>query len=219
MNLPRPVVVTAGPASAPIDAVRRITNFSTGELGARISDALARAGFRVVCLMGEGALFLPKSRAVDLRRFTANRDLDRLLLDLRAERPAAILHAAALADYEVASAAAGGQALRERKISSAHAELTLTLRPAPKLIARLRRRFPDTRIVGWKYELDGGRASAVAKAERQIAENRLDASVVNGTAYGPGFGWILPGQPPRHLAAKADLARFLARWLRDTANF
>jgi phosphopantothenoylcysteine synthetase/decarboxylase len=46
------VIVTCGPGYEPIDQVRRITNFSTGELGVRLCNELARAGFEVFCLKG-----------------------------------------------------------------------------------------------------------------------------------------------------------------------
>ena len=49
------VMVTCGPSFEPIDQVRRLTNFSTGELGVHLSNQLARAGFEVFCLKGSGA--------------------------------------------------------------------------------------------------------------------------------------------------------------------
>ena len=41
------VIVTCGPSYEPIDQVRRLTNFSTGELGVHLSNQLARVGFEV----------------------------------------------------------------------------------------------------------------------------------------------------------------------------
>ena len=38
------VIVTCGPSYEPIDEVRRITNFSTGELGILLANRLTRAG-------------------------------------------------------------------------------------------------------------------------------------------------------------------------------
>ena len=49
------VIVTCGPSYEPIDQVRRLTNFSTGELGVHLSNQLVRAGFEVFCLKGSGA--------------------------------------------------------------------------------------------------------------------------------------------------------------------
>src|SRR5260370_41460223 len=44
------VIVTCGPSYEPIDQVRRLTNFSTRELGVHLSNQLTRAGFEVFCL-------------------------------------------------------------------------------------------------------------------------------------------------------------------------
>jgi phosphopantothenate---cysteine ligase (CTP) len=49
------VIVTCGPSFEPIDEVLRITNFSSGELGVHLCNALARAGFEVFCFKGGGA--------------------------------------------------------------------------------------------------------------------------------------------------------------------
>ncbi|MDD5140960.1 MAG: phosphopantothenoylcysteine decarboxylase [Verrucomicrobiales bacterium] len=48
------VIVTCDPSFEPIDQIRRPTNFSTGELGVRLCDQLARAGFEVFCFKGSG---------------------------------------------------------------------------------------------------------------------------------------------------------------------
>lgn len=68
------------------------------------------------------------------------------------------------------------------------AELT----PTTKIIAHLREWFPQSLLVGWKYEVDGDRTGVIALAERQITECRTNACVANGRAYGLGFG-LVPG--------------------------
>ncbi len=97
------IALTCGPAMAPIDEVRRITNFSTGKLGITLANAFAAAGHEVVCLKGEMATSAkPLAEAVKLRRFTTNDDLFAKFQAIAAEGGAdAILHAAALCDYEV----------------------------------------------------------------------------------------------------------------------
>ena len=47
--------------------------------------------------------------------------------------------------------------------------------------------FPESRLAGWKYELSGTREEVLAKARRQLAENRTDLCIANGRAYGEGF--------------------------------
>ena len=69
------VVVTTGPSYEPIDEVRRLTNFSTGELGVMLSEQLARAGFQVICLRGVHATYPHAPAGVETRPFTTNDDL------------------------------------------------------------------------------------------------------------------------------------------------
>jgi hypothetical protein len=65
--------------------------------------------------------------------------------------------------------------------------------------------------VGWKYELAGTRDDAVARALQQIRENKTDACIVNGAAYGAGFGFCDASGLQRELADKNALCDFLAR--------
>ncbi|MFM8830330.1 MAG: phosphopantothenoylcysteine decarboxylase [Spartobacteria bacterium] len=200
-------VVTCGPASAPIDSVRRITNFATGEIGAILSQALQEAGWEVICLLGEGSTF-PALAGIDVRVFSTNDSLAALFQRLPAV-PKAIFHAAALCDFQVASieGAAG-----MKKIPTRDGALTLHLEPAPKILPRLREWFPGAFIVGWKYELDGDRSAALAKGQAQIRECRTDACVVNGAAYGEGFGILLPNGALREVADKRGVAAALLNY-------
>ncbi len=197
-------VVTCGPASAPIDSVRRITNFATGEIGAILSQALLKAGWDVICLRGVGSTF-PAPAGVDVRVFSTNDSLAALFQNLPAA-PDAIFHAAALCDFQVASieGVAG-----MKKIPTRDGALTLHLEPAPKILPCLRAWFPTSFIVGWKYELDGDRSAALAKGATQIRECRTNACVVNGAAYGEGFGILFPDGTLTEVADKRGLAAAL----------
>jgi len=77
--------------------------------------------------------------------------------------------------------------------------------PTPKIISELRHWFPEALLVGWKFEIDGDRANALAKAQQQLAENRTDACVANGRAYGEGFGLVTPANPLHHCANMKEL--------------
>ncbi len=205
LNSSKPLaVVTCGPASAPIDSVRRITNFATGEIGTLLSLALQEAGWDVVCLRGEGSTFLVPD-GIDVRAFSTNDSLSALFQGLPAA-PNAIFHAAALCDFQVASIE-GGAGMK--KIPTRDGALTLHLEPAPKILPRLREWFPVAFIVGWKYELDGDRAAALEKGAAQIRECRTNACVVNGAAYGEGFGILLPNGSLREIEDKSRLAAAL----------
>lgn len=203
--MPRFACITCGPAHEPIDAVRRITNFSTGEIGTILSDALHSQGWDVLCLRGEGATF-PAPVTADVQTFSTNDSLVEVLQGLD-RAPDLILHAAALCDYTVAAIeGASGSA----KLSSRDGDIHLTLRPATKILPCLRDWFPYARIIGWKYEVDGPREQALARAEAQLLTARTDACILNGSAYGPGFGLLSPNAPPIHFPDKPTLARHLA---------
>jgi len=196
-------LVTCGPAYEPIDGVRRITNHSTGELGTILSTALHSAGFRVLCLRGEMAT-QPAPRDVEVIPFSTNSSLEEELEKLP-DAPVVIFHVAALCDFTVVG-------ITGKKIRS-DAELTLTLRPTEKLLPHLRPLFPDALIVGWKYELEGTRAEAITRARSQISQARTDACVVNGSAYGAGFGLIESDSDTiEQFPDKDALSAHLVRW-------
>jgi hypothetical protein len=79
--------------------------------------------------------------------------------------------------------------------------------------------FHEAVIVGWKYELDGSREDAGARAHKQMLACETDACVVNGTSYGSGFGFLgRDGGETRDLADKTELCKFLADWALDALN-
>ena len=200
------VIVTCGPSYEPIDEVRRITNFSTSELGLRLTQQLRTAGHEVICLRGEAATWHdPETASVP---FSTNDDLLAKLGAVAAEGGAeAIFHAAALADFRVERLSA------ERKIASRGGGLILTLVPATKLLGQLRGLFPSAKIVGWKYELDDTREDALAMGRAQITNCATDACVVNGAAYGPGYGFLVGDGTLTHLTDKPALCTWLIDWL------
>ena len=208
------VIVTCGPSFEPIDGVRRLTNFSTGELGLLLAAELSRAGHEVICLKGEGAVSHADAGGARVIGFTTNMNLLEQLHALRAAGADAVFHAAALCDYRVKTVrTSDGAEMTARKIPTLAGELTLTLSPAPKLLPVLREIFPAARIVGWKYELNGDRSAAETKAREQIFACGTDACVVNGAAWGSDFGFIEPKREPVSLADKPALCAFLAEWL------
>lgn len=209
------VIVTCGPGFEPIDDVRRITNFSTGELGVQLCSALARAGFEVFCFKGSGATHPGPSEQCHLNPFDTNDDLLELLKQASTSHEiAAVFHVAALCDYKVKRVEDDqGRGCQSAKIASRSGALTINLEPATKVIGKMRELFPTSILVGWKYELVGTRNDTLAQAARQIEENRTDACVLNGRGFGPGFALCQRGDPPREVGDKAALVRFLSAWL------
>lgn len=213
------IIVTCGPSFEPIDQVRRITNMSTGKLGILLANRLSRSGWEVTCFKGELATCPDELIGAERITFSTNDDLLKRLTRLPyRDEVSAIFHSAALCDFKVKQARVGADetAPAAGKLSSRSGEITLTLEPATKLIGHLRGLLPQARIVGWKYEVDGTRADAMEKGWNQIAQNGTDACVVNGPAYGEGFGILeRSGSNTVHMDDRRVLCEWLAGWVRS----
>jgi phosphopantothenoylcysteine decarboxylase/phosphopantothenate--cysteine ligase len=198
-------IVTAGPAYEPLDDVRRLTNFSTGRLGTTLANYLAARGHSVILLLGEQATYVGERRSQRVESFSTTADLRAKLKTLAGKKVDAIFHAAAVSDFSFGRIFAPDAANKlveiksARKISTRQGKLLAELLPTPKIIAELRGWFPRAKIVGWKFEADGRRPEAVEAARRQIAGCATDLCVVNGPAYGEGFGLVGKKGDPAHL--------------------
>ena len=205
MVIPMNCVVTAGPTYEPLDEVRRLTNFSTGRLGTELGNYLTARGHNVMLFIGETSVYSGYRKARRVETFTTTADLREKLKSLSTKKVDAIFHAAAVSDFSfgrIFEPNDGGKLseIKEmKKVSSRRGKLLIELLPTPKIIADLRGWFPKTKIVGWKFQADGGRADALAAAQKQIADCSTDLCVVNGPAYGEGFGLVGGKGAPGHL--------------------
>jgi phosphopantothenoylcysteine decarboxylase/phosphopantothenate--cysteine ligase len=212
-------IVTAGPTYEPLDDVRRLTNFSTGRLGTELANFLAARGHKVILLIGEQASYSGERRAQHVVTFTTAADLRAKLKALAPKGVNAIFHAAAVSDFafgKIQARSPSGEwtEIKSRKISTRDGPLRAELVPTPKIIAELRAWFPAARLVGWKFAAAGGRADAIMAAKQQIADCATDLCVVNGPAYGEGFGVLRPDGKMAHLASAPLLFATLEKIMR-----
>jgi phosphopantothenoylcysteine synthetase/decarboxylase len=212
-------IITAGPTYEALDEVRRLTNFSTGRLGSELAGFLTARGHRATLLIGQQATWNGERRAQLVETFTTTSDLKARLQKLAGDGVDAVFHAAAVSDFtfgKIWERTASGELIEAKagKISTRHGTLLAELVPTPKIIAQLRLWFPRARLIGWKYEIDGDRAGVLAQARRQITENKTDACVANGKAYGLGFGWVTLGPEFVHLSDTPALFDVLEQFVR-----
>jgi phosphopantothenoylcysteine decarboxylase/phosphopantothenate--cysteine ligase len=214
-------IVTAGPTFEPLDDVRRLTNFSTGRLGTELANFLAARGHKVVLLIGESATYAGEHRAQRVEIFSTTADLLAKLKSFSGKKVDAIFHAAAVGDFSFGRIFAPDAANKlveiksAKKIPTSAGQLLAELLPTPKIISELRGWFPKTRIAGWKFEADGRRADAIAAARKQIVDCATDLCVVNGPAYGEGFGLLGKKGEPAHLANPPLLFDALEKFARS----
>ncbi|HET7626242.1 MAG TPA: phosphopantothenoylcysteine decarboxylase [Verrucomicrobiae bacterium] len=203
-------IVTAGPTYENLDKVRRLTNFSTGRLGVELANFLVARGHDVTLLIGKQSTHPGERRAQRIETFSTTTDLRDWLQAQAGSSVNAVFHAAAVCDFtfgKIWSRSAQGDLteVKEGKISTRQGTLLAELVPTPKIITDLRDWFPKAKLVGWKYETDGDRASVISAAEKQIRECLTDACVANGPAYGIGFGIITPDSKCAHVREPSAL--------------
>ena len=126
---PAPVLVTAGGTRERIDAVRFISNYSSGKMGFAIAAAAADRGAQVILVSTANH---PAHHGVQVREVST---ADEMLEELRMEMKGTdlLMMAAAVADFRPSKAAAGK--IRREDTPS----LTLELESIPDLIAGLGR--------------------------------------------------------------------------------
>lgn len=172
----RRLIVVGGASREPIDAVRSVTNESTGETAIALASQAFYRGASVE--LWSGAVQLPFPSYFPVVRWGSVEDLASLIRK-RSESLAiadVVLVPAALSDY-ILRAEAGKIASRERP------ELTLSLTRAPKILPELRRRLPSRAIlVGFKLEAARSTGELASSAERLRREADLDYVVANDRA-------------------------------------
>jgi len=206
------ILITIGPTQEPLDAMRLISNRSTGELGTLLATTLADQGHTIIALRGSGTTASPASlerENIRVISFTTTEDLRSCFEKLSKEESIdAIFHAAAVSDFYLPGAGTA-------KIPTKEGSLTLTLEPTPKLLPLMREWFPSATITGWKFEAGGDREEALAAGRAQITTYRTNACVVNGPSYGDGFGVLSKSGALTHLSDRVALCQFLAEQLKS----
>ena len=152
-------LVTAGATIEPIDEVRHLTNQSTGRLGSALAEELERSEHKVTLLLSETAQKKPRSNRIEIHTFTTTASLQKLIIDMAKVDISAIFHVAAVSDFTPVQAQNG-------KISS-NTLFTLKLKPTQKIINDLRNMYPDSLLIGWKYEIEGNHRSLLLKGQEQ----------------------------------------------------
>jgi phosphopantothenoylcysteine decarboxylase/phosphopantothenate--cysteine ligase len=171
----RTIVVTAGPTREPVDAVRVLSNRSSGRMGYALAGAAWRRGANVILISGPTELPVPVGPRI-VRVETAEHMLA-AVGDAIADADALIM-AAAVADFRPADPAAS-------KIKKSQNVAALALEPAPDVLKETRARRSDRlRVVGFALETD----DHLRNARRKLEEKGLDLIVLNdATEAGAGF--------------------------------
>lgn len=151
------VLVTSGPTEEPIDAVRVLTNRSSGKMGSAVARAALMMGAEVAVVCGPQTAPLPVGADI-VRVRTAQEMLD-------AATPLAsdadyVIGVAAVADYRPKRSSEG-------KLRSGN-EMTLELEPTPDVLATLSKSTKG-RVIAFAAEPDAGLGAAREKIDKKGA--------------------------------------------------
>jgi phosphopantothenoylcysteine decarboxylase/phosphopantothenate--cysteine ligase len=164
------ILITAGPTREPIDAVRFVSNRSSGRMGLAIAAAAVAAGHATTLLMGPGPSAEEMPAGCRVYRFESSAELKQVLEAHWPDHDVLIM-AAAVADYRPACVAEG------KLPRDPSQPLILRLEPTPDLVALMaQRKRPQQRIVAFALEeVDTLEQRAAAKMKRK----GVDAIVAN----------------------------------------
>jgi phosphopantothenoylcysteine decarboxylase/phosphopantothenate--cysteine ligase len=168
------VLITAGPTQEPLDAVRYLSNRSSGKMGYALAAGALERGARVILVSGPVHLEPPGGAEV-VRVHTAV-EMRAAVMEHLAEATV-IIKAAAVADYHRVNAPS-------YKVKKTAARLSLELDPTPDILAELGRMKGDRLLVGFAAETD----NLVEEARRKLESKNCDMVVANlVSAEGEGF--------------------------------
>ncbi len=159
------VLITSGPTREYFDAVRYITNASSGRMGRALAEAALQAGWQVTVVTGPAPVEPPQQAKVV--RVVSASQMYQACLDLWPQVDG-IIAAAAVADFRPQCCLAG-------KISRSNGPLTIKLEPNPDILAELGRAKGRRWSVGFALELDG----QLQRARTKLQQKRCDAIVLN----------------------------------------
>jgi phosphopantothenoylcysteine decarboxylase/phosphopantothenate--cysteine ligase len=159
------VLVTAGPTREHLDAVRFISNASSGKMGFACAKAAARAGHDVTLVTGPVALADPPG--VRTIRVTSADDMYRAVMKAYPRIDAAIM-TAAVGDYRPAERYAG-------KLKKSSGPLTLRLVRTRDILKEMGRKKGNRILVGFALEVQ----DAIHQALLKYKKKNLDYVVLN----------------------------------------
>ncbi|MHC4138885.1 MAG: phosphopantothenoylcysteine decarboxylase domain-containing protein [Planctomycetota bacterium] len=174
------ILITSGSTRGYLDAVRYITNTSTGKLGCEIALEAIKHGATVTFIHGADSMCPMtqdhkeiKPSQLKLIEIETNDDLIKVLHEkLKNRRFDAIVHAMAVADYVPARA-------KPNKMSSNKDEWTLKLVKTAKVITIIRDIWPDALLVGFKLEVNRTKEELVKIARKLLKTSGSDLVVAN----------------------------------------
>ena len=161
------VLVTAGGTREPIDAVRFLTNRSSGKMGVAIAEECFLRGAQVTLLRSKTSV-QPRYPMQEHLFDTAD-DLERLMVELLPKTDMCF-HVAAVSDFTVEQ--------HKGKVSG-NASHILRLTPRSKILDRIKHINPNITLIAFKAEANLSDKALLDAAKKRLAASSADYIVAN----------------------------------------
>ncbi|MCX7666285.1 MAG: bifunctional phosphopantothenoylcysteine decarboxylase/phosphopantothenate synthase [Gemmataceae bacterium] len=210
---PLRILITAGNTQAPLDTVRCVTNIFTGKTGFNIAWAAAQRQHEVTLLTSHPEP-IPENPPFRFACFQTFHDLENLLESFLFEQFFdVVIHAAAVSDFlcdgifsqnpdtgEMIDVSAG-------KIKSSHPNLWIRMKPAPKLIDKIRTVWDyQGYLVKFKLEVGIEDSELLAIAETSRVQSQANLMCANTFEGRHDWAFLGPIEGTYHKIPRSELA-------------
>lgn len=169
------ILITGGPTWVSIDNIRVISNISTGSTGYAIAKYALNKAYNVTFLYGQGTVELEKNfvESIHLIKFKYYSELLYILKKLLASHNYhIIIHSAAVSDYIPEQTISG-------KIKSNIKNLNIVLKPAIKIVDKIKIWDPNIFLIKFKLECNISKLSLIDIGYKSLLASNADIVVAN----------------------------------------
>jgi phosphopantothenoylcysteine decarboxylase/phosphopantothenate--cysteine ligase len=168
------ILVTASRTEEPVDAVRFLSNRSSGKMGYAIAEEASGRGAEVTLISGPS--YLIPSPKINLVKVRTAQEMYKAVKKSFGKSDALIM-TAAVSDYTPQKVLSG-------KMKKEEAGLNLKLKPTPDILKEMGKRKGEKVLVGFAVETE----DEIKNAKSKLKEKNLDLVVVNNPKLqGAGF--------------------------------
>ena len=198
------LLITGGPTPVPLDNIRRITTRFTGALSIQIAREAWLRGAEVELILGKGSQSAPEYLNTNIAATYS--DYSKIVHEtLKKNAFDWGIFTAAVADFQP-------ETVYEGKWSSKVDQLTLKLLPTAKLIDEVRQKYPELKMLTFKYEENISHEELISIAQKRFSKKSGSQLIVANRAEefkadGTQVAWLLePEQEPKMHVGKLGIA-------------
>lgn len=176
------MLITSGPTWVALDAMRVLSNRSSGRMGRALCEELKRNKARITLLEGPVTIPVAKKQAT-VKKFKFYDELAALLKQELKKKYDVVIHAAAVSDFKPRTAAKG-------KIHSTGRK-SIQLVPTAKLINSIKAGRQQPLLVGFKLEPGLTKSKAYGVSRKLFTDAHCDLVVANSINKRNYHGFIV----------------------------